>query len=140
MDPSIWGPQYWFMLHTMAFHYPLHPTSIQKKIYHRFIHNLHEFLPNRTIANTFQHILVENPVSPYLDCRADFIRWMHHLHNVLNKRLDKPTLSLADHYTEFQQHMEPRPSKMRRIWKENRKVMYTMFILIVVVYLYLHFL
>ena len=138
MDPSIWGSHYWFMLHTMAFHYPVYPTSIQKKIYHRFIHNLHEFIPNRSIANTFQRLLVENPVTPYLDNRSDFIKWMHHIHNVVNRRLDKPTLSLAEHYTEFRQHLEPRQTKFKRLWKEKQKIVYTLAILCIVLYLYLH--
>jgi len=136
MDPSIWGPHYWFMLHTMAFHYPLHPTSIQKKIYHRFIHNLHEFIPNPSIASTFQRMLAENPVTPYLDNRTDFIQWMHHMHNVINTRLDKPTLSLVDHYDEFERHFEPRQARWKRLWKEKQKVVYTLFILVSVVYLY----
>ena len=137
MDPSIWGPHYWFMLHTMAFHYPQHPTSIQKKIYHRFIHNLHEFIPNRSMANTFQRLLVDNPVSPYLDNRADFIQWMHHMHNLVNKRLDRPTMSLSEHYDEFNRHFEPKRTKIQRLFKEKKKVVYTLAIIGVVVYLYL---
>ena len=138
MDPSIWGPHYWFMLHTMAFNYPLHPTSIQKKIYHRFIHHLHEFIPNRSMANTFQRLLVENPVTPYLDNRPNFIQWMHHMHNLVNKRLERPTMSLSDHYDEFLQHFEPKQTKLTRLWKEKKKVVYTLAIIGVVVYIYLH--
>ena len=103
MDPTIWGPHYWFVLHTMAFHYPIHPTSIQKKIYHRFIHNLHEFLPNRTIGSQFQKLLADYPVTPYLDTRKDFIKWMHFMHNKVNERLEKPALSIEDHYREMTQ-------------------------------------
>ena len=137
MDPSIWGPHYWFMLHTMAFNYPHHPTSIQKKIYHRFIHNLHEFIPNRSMANTFQRLLIENPVTPYLDNRSNFIQWMHHMHNLVNKRLERPTMSLADHYEEFLHHFEPKQTKLKRLWKEKRKVVYTLAIIGAVIYLYL---
>jgi hypothetical protein len=139
MDPSIWGPHYWFVLHTMAFHYPLYPTSIQKKIYHRFFHNLHEFIPNRTMANTFQRLLAENPITPYLDTRADFIQWVHHMHNMVNTRLDRPTMSLADHYSEFKQNLEPRQTKFKRLWKEKQKVVYTLAIIAGVVYLYMNY-
>ena len=31
LKPQIWGPHYWFFLHTVAFNYPIHP--IQKKFY-----------------------------------------------------------------------------------------------------------
>jgi hypothetical protein len=121
----------------MAFNYPLHPTSIQKKIYHRFIHHLHEFIPHRTMSNTFQQLLAENPVTPYLDKRTDFIQWMHHMHNLVNKRLDRPTMSLSDHYDEFNRHFEPRQTKLQRLFKEKKKVVYTLVILGAVVYLYL---
>ena len=137
MDPSIWGPHYWFMLHTMAFNYPLHPTSIQKKTYHRFIHHFHEFIPNRTMSNTFQRLLTENPVTPYLDTRADFIQWMHHMHNLVNKRLERPTISLSDHYYEFNKHFEPKQTRLQRLFKEKKKVVYTLSIIVVVVYLYI---
>ena len=30
-EPEIWGPHYWFFLHTVAESYPLHPTSVTKK-------------------------------------------------------------------------------------------------------------
>ena len=137
MEASISGPHYWFVLHTISFHYPLHPTSIQKKIYHRLIHNLHEFLPNKTMGNTYQSILIEHPVTPYLDTRADFIKWMHMMHNKINTRLDRPTMSLADHYAEYEKLCEPRPSRMKRLWNEKKKIVYTLFIIITVVYTYL---
>ena len=108
MDPLIWGPPFWGVLHTIAFNYPDYPTTIQKKIHHRLIHNLHEFLPNKTIATTFIKVLEKNPVTPYLDSKRDFIKWMHHIHNKINVRLDKPTISLADHYKEMNDFYKPK--------------------------------
>ena len=31
LDPKIWGPHYWFVLHTIALNYPLHPNETSKK-------------------------------------------------------------------------------------------------------------
>ena len=31
LDPAIWGPHYWFFLHTLAMTYPHHPNSVTKK-------------------------------------------------------------------------------------------------------------
>lgn len=125
MDSTIWGPHYWVVLHTIAFNYPIHPTSIQKKIHYRLIHNLHEFLPIKTMATTFEKLLKEYPVSPYLDTREDFIKWMHYMHNKINIRMDKPIISLADHYKEFTQHYETKQTKIERLWNEKRKVLFT---------------
>ncbi len=119
MDPTIWGPHYWFTLHTIAFHYPEHPTAIQKKIHYRLIHHFHEFIPIKSMGVMFSTLLEENPVTPYLDTREDFILWMHHIHNQMNERLDKPTLSLADHYAEFQKYFETPKQKWKRLWKDK---------------------
>ena len=76
LDPKIWGPHYWFFLHTVAFHYPIHPTSIQKKMYHRLIHHFYEFIPNKSMASVYESILQKYPVSPYLDSRDEFIKFI----------------------------------------------------------------
>ena len=136
MDPTIWGPHYWFVLHTMAFHYPEYPTTIQKKIYHRFVHHLPEFIPNKTISTTYEHILKKHPVTPYLDSRVDFIKWMHFLHNKINERLDKPTITLAEHYEEFGKNFETKQTKLHRLWKEKQKVLFTIAIGTFLIYLY----
>ena len=127
MDPSIWGPHYWFMLHTIAFHYPKHPTTIQKKIYYRLIHHFHEFIPNPTIATEFQRILKENPVMPYLDERKDFIKWMHHIHNIINRRLNKDEITLSDHYDDFLKNYETFMTKSQRLYKEKWKIFFLLF-------------
>ena len=31
LDPDIWGPHFWFVLHTMAMTYPHHPNDVTKK-------------------------------------------------------------------------------------------------------------
>lgn len=115
MDPTIWGPHYWFVLHTIAFNYPMNATSIQKKVYHRFIHNLHEFLPNRTIGGIFQKLLAEHSVTPYLDSRKDFIKWMHFIHNKINERLEKPKMTLEDHYRDMAYKYAPKKTNKLRI-------------------------
>jgi hypothetical protein len=137
MDSTIWGPHYWFVLHTIAFNYPVHPTSITKKIHHRLIYNLHEFMPNKTIATTFEKLLKKYPVTPYLDTKADFIKWMHFIHNKINERLDKPPISLADHYDEFNQNYETKQTRLQRMWNEKRKILFTLAICILVALVYM---
>ena len=45
LEPNIWGPHYWFFLHSITFTYPKKPTSATKKnimilytIYHCLFH------------------------------------------------------------------------------------------------------
>ena len=57
LDPTIWGPHYWFVLHTIALTYPLHPNDTIKKKYYDFIQNLPLFLPNKNIGKNFSETL-----------------------------------------------------------------------------------
>ena len=93
-DPSVWGPHYWFFLHTIAESYPLHPTEVTKKKYYNLIQNLPIFIPIDEIGNYFSQLLDKYPVTPYLDNRDSFVRWMHFIHNKINIRLGKQELSL----------------------------------------------
>ena len=34
LDPTIWGPHYWFFLHTIAMTYPIRPNDVTKKKYY----------------------------------------------------------------------------------------------------------
>ena len=51
LDPKIWGPHYWFFLHTIAVTYPHNPNSVTKKKYYDLIQNLHIFLPIAMMVN-----------------------------------------------------------------------------------------
>lgn len=132
MDPSVWGPSYWFFLHNVAFHYPKYPTTIQKKIHYRLIHNFHEFLPNNSCANIFVKMLEKYPVTPYLDTQKDFIKWVHFIHNKINIRLDKPTITLQEHYEQFHEAYEPKPTRLHRFLKERYKVIFGIVVLLLI--------
>ena len=135
MDPTIWGPSYWFFLHNVAFNYPKNPTTIQKKIHYRLIHNFHEFLPNKTIAGIFVKMLEKYPITPYLDTQKDLIKWMHFIHNQINIRLNKPIITLDEHYDQFHEAYEPPQSRLHRFYKEKYKVIFTLCILLFIGYI-----
>jgi hypothetical protein len=134
MDPTIWGPPYWFFLHNVAFNYPNYPTTIQKKIHYRLIHNFHEFIPNKTIGSLFLKLIDKYPITPYLDSQKDFIKWMHFIHNKINIRLDKPTITLSEHYQQFHALYEPKESKLKRCLKERYHIIFIMVIILFVMY------
>ena len=37
LDPKVWGPHYWFFLHTLALTYPESPNEVIKKNFMIFI-------------------------------------------------------------------------------------------------------
>ena len=89
LKSKIWGPYYWFVLTTIAISYPIKPNNITKKKYYEFIQNLPLFLPNKNISDKFAEILDKYPVTPYLDSRETFTRWIHFIHNRINTILGK---------------------------------------------------
>ena len=94
ISSSKWGPQYWFVLHCTAYNYPENPNVITKRKYYDFIQNIPLFLPDEDMGDKFSVLLDKYPVSPYLDNRESFIRWVHFIHNKVNVILGKEEISL----------------------------------------------
>jgi hypothetical protein len=139
LDPTIWGPHYWFFLHTISICYPLRPNSITKKKYYEFIQNIPMFIPNESIATYFSKLLDEYPITPYLDTRDSFIRWMWFIHNKINQKLEKPKISLSKFYEVYYEQYKPKDVKYKEFNKLKNKLIY-LFILVVfiftIIYLY----
>jgi len=130
LDPKVWGPHYWFFLHTVAMCYPHRPNTITKKKYYEFIHTIPMFIPIENIASHFSQLLDQYPVSPYLDSRDAFIRWMHFIHNKINQRLEKPSISLSKFYEHYYEQYKPNDLKMREYYRMRSKIIY--FVLVVI--------
>ena len=88
-DPAIWGPHFWFFLHTVARAYPASPSEIMRKKYYTFYQDLPVFLPVQSMGNSFAKLMDKYPVSPYLSSRVDLIKWTNYIHNKVNAKLLK---------------------------------------------------
>ena len=97
IDPKIWGKSFWYTLHIISFTYPDIPNDTAKKKYYDLIQNLPLFLPNKKISNQFIEILDKYPVKPYLDSKTMFIKWMHFIHNEINKLNYKDPMPYDDY-------------------------------------------
>lgn len=106
LDPKIWGPPYWFFLHTIALNYPLKPNETVIKKYYDFIQNLPIFIPIENIGNYFSNLLDKYPVTPYLDSRESFIKWIYFIHNEVNKELGYEQLTLAESLEKYYKNYE----------------------------------
>tara|TARA_B100001758_G_C18088098_1_gene441837 strand:- start:62 stop:523 length:462 start_codon:yes stop_codon:yes gene_type:complete len=108
LDPTVWGPHYWFMLHTIAISYPLRPNEVTRKKYYDFIQNIPLFIPIPEISNSFSKILDKYPVTPYLDSRNSFIKWMHFIHNKIRKQTGDIELTMEEALDEYKKHYIPK--------------------------------
>ena len=95
-DSHIWGPCFWFFIHTIAMNYPDHPNEVTKRKYYDLIQNMPIFIPNVEMGNQFSRLLDKYPITPYLDKRESFIRWTVFIHNKVNVILGKPEIELND--------------------------------------------
>jgi len=138
-EPDVWGPHYWFFLHTIAESYPLHPNEITKKKYYELINNFPLFIPVDKIGNKFSVILDKYPVSPYLDNRDSFVKWMHFIHNKYNVILGKPEISLPLALELYRDKYKSRSSIRKAHLSYKKHIVFTVVILscILLIY-YLH--
>ena len=124
LDPKIWGPHYWFFLHTLAMTYPHHPNAVTKKKYYEFVQNLPLFIPVEQISKEFEKLIDVYPITPYLDNRDSFTRWMHFIHNKINEKLEKPPISLNDFFVQYYNQYKSQNEKMSEYYKLREKLVY----------------
>jgi hypothetical protein len=128
MDPKIWGPPYWFFLHTMALNYPDHPNGVIKKKYYEFFKNLPEFLPSH--SSRLRKLMETYPIAPYLDSRDSLVKWVHLIHNKINKQLDKPQVSLQKFYQDYHDLLHP-PRKTIWTYGLLKKMVYSSVVILI---------
>lgn len=136
LEPKIWGPHYWFFLHTIALSYPNYPNTITKKKYYEFIQNMPLFIPIESISNDFSKLLDNYPVTPYLDNKDSFIRWVHFIHNKINEKLEKPIISLNQFYTNYYEAYKPNDVKNKEHYKLLQKIIYFLIIIVFIYFIY----
>jgi hypothetical protein len=132
LDPRVWGPHYWFFLHTVAITYPNYPNSVTKKKYYEFIQNLPLFLPVDEISKNFSKLIDEYPITPYLDNRDSFMRWMHFIHNKINEQLEKPKISFQDYLYQYYHKYKKNSEKVAKYYKLLHKIVYFSIIIIII--------
>lgn len=139
LDSTVWGPHFWFFLHTLAISYPHHPNSVTKKKYYELIQNLPLFIPIESFGNYFLKLLDEYPVTAYLDNRESFVKWMHFIHNKINEKLEKPKITLNEFYFRYYEEYKPKDIKMKEYYRWKEKIIYILVVMGatgLIVYLY----
>lgn len=131
-DPKTWGPNFWFFLQTIAMTYPIHPNETSKKKYYDLITNLPIFLPNSEFGNQFSGLIDQFPITPYLDSRESFMRWINFIHNRINIRLGKPEISFELGIEMYKQHYAPKVEYSVEKEMMKQRVVYISIILLLI--------
>jgi hypothetical protein len=138
-NPEVWGPHYWFFLHTLAFSYPSSPNAVTKRKYYDLIQNFPLFLPVPEIGNYFSQLLDKHPVSPYLDSRESFIRWTHFIHNKLNAHLGKEEISLYESIDRYYMNYKTAPIKISDKINMKKHYIFSALIMVLVLLIYIFY-
>ncbi len=138
-DPAIWGPHYWFFIHTIAYSYPETPNAVTKRKYYDFIQNLPLFIPNSELGDKFSQLLDKFPVSPYLDGRDSFIRWTVFIHNKMNAMLGKEQFTFQEALDKYEAEYKPKPIYLAEKFHIKKQYLYFAAILACIVLIYLYY-
>jgi hypothetical protein len=132
LNPIIWGPHYWFVLYTIALSYPNNSNDSTKKKYYDFITNLPLFLPISDIGNIFSRFLDAYPVTPYLDSRESFVKWVHFIHNKINIYLGKPEITYYEAMNKYYENYKIKEIKKYEESKMKQKYIFGSLIVLLV--------
>ena len=133
LDPKIWGPHYWFFFLLFALNYPLYPNEISKKKYYDLIQNIPLFIPVKDISNSFSKLLDDFPVTPYLDSRESFIKWIHFIHNKMKILYNKPELTLEEFLEQYHENYKNLEVKEEAIKISREKIVYFLILILLLI-------
>lgn len=106
INPSYWGKYFWKTMHYVTFAYPDNPTNDDKQKIIIFITAIANVLPCVACRDHFNQLLKEFPLNDFvLQNKKNLILWLHLMHNIINKQIDKPQYSLdyikQDYFNDF---------------------------------------
>jgi hypothetical protein len=93
MDPTVWGPNLWVVIHTLALNYPNNPSYEQKRIHEDFFNNLVFLIPCDKCRIHYRQHINNNPVVNHLKNSDTLFRYTIEIHNEVNKTLNKKIYS-----------------------------------------------
>lgn len=137
-DPTVWGPHYWFFLHTIAHAYPETPNAVTKRKYYDLIQNMPIFIPDPGSSDQFAAMLDRYPVTPYLDNRDSFMRWVHFIHNKFNVLLGREEMSLFAAREAYLAEYKPRPVYISEKTGLRKHVIVAGFVIVCGAFIYLY--
>ena len=93
MKTSIWGPAAWKFLHAATFAYPDVPTERHKEDALKLFQSLGSMLPCGDCCVNYSNEFSITSISKHLHSKEALSRWLVDLHNRVNVRLGKPTVT-----------------------------------------------
>jgi hypothetical protein len=96
IDPPVFGPEMWKTIHLVALGAPAVFDASHVATYKAFYTQLAFVIPCDTCKEHFIQTLHDNPIDESLSGSEALFAWTVRVHNVVNKRLGKPEMSLEN--------------------------------------------
>ena len=84
-------------------------------------------------------MLDKYPVSPYLDNRDSFVRWVHFIHNKFNVLLGKEEISLPKALEKYRNEYKPKPVYISEKLNLNKHYIHLVLILVCAFLIYMYY-
>lgn len=99
-DPKVWGPAFWFTLHNGASKYPISASPIVKSRMKSYIIGIPTMLPCTVCQIHATNHIEKNKskLDEITSGRDNLFKFFVDFHNIVNKRYNKPIVSVEDAY------------------------------------------
>jgi len=99
-NPRVWGPGLWLTLHVGSLNYPLKASQIVVERMKNFILGLPYILPCNTCSEHSNTYILSRECNLETICsgRNTLFKFFVDLHNYVNKKLNKPIITLEEAY------------------------------------------
>jgi len=107
-NPVVWGPAFWFSLHNGALRYPNRAAPVWKERMKHFILGIPVMVPCEKCsehATSYLEYSYEK-IDEVVNGRRELFEFFWEFHNVVNKSLGKPEISLDDAYRMYSGEVE----------------------------------
>ncbi len=121
LNSKIWLPKYMFIMKLVSINYPKSPNDVTKKKYYDFIQNLPLLFPNEPLGNNLIKMLDKFPVTPYLESRLSFMKWVHFTNNKLRESIEETKLSFSESLEFFYEEFKTDRTKKRELYLQRKK-------------------
>ena len=97
MKPEIWGRHLWYSIHFIALDFPEEPSTEDVRHFKSFYENLHHVIPCYKCSINYVKHLNERPLElGDLKNAKSLFKWTVDIHNIVNKELNKNSVSFDD--------------------------------------------
>lgn len=93
IESTVWGPHFWYVLHSIAITYPDRPTRAKMNALMSMMTGLSELIPCPICKEHFIKIVAKGidkegipKIADVLTNRYDFFRWVYDVHDFVNRK------------------------------------------------------